>query len=96
MKKLLALFLLLMLSFPALAEEKDNRYDDLGLYGENGMMPVMRGGLWGIVGMIVAVPLFAVIYDLIRKLTYYVLHERGISKEEQEIIIHNKVEKEKN
>jgi len=54
------------------------------------------GGFWGLAGMIIGVPLFAVIYDLIRKLTYYVLHERGISKEEQEIIIHNKVEKEKN
>ena len=49
MKKLRVLLLLLMLVFPALAEEKDNRYDGLGLYGENGMMSVQRNGLWGIV-----------------------------------------------
>ena len=52
------------------------------------------GGLWGLVGMIIGVPMFAVVYDLIRRLTYFALHERGISKEEQKKIIHNKVEKE--
>ena len=30
---------------------------------------LLFGGLWGIVGMIIAVPLFGVIYDIIRKLT---------------------------
>ena len=30
MKKLLAMLLLLMLVFPAMAEDKDNRYDDRG------------------------------------------------------------------
>lgn len=49
MKKMIALLLLLMLVFPALAEDKDNRYDGLGPYGENGMMPVQCNGLWGIV-----------------------------------------------
>ena len=28
---------------------------------------LLFGGLWGLVGMIVAVPLFAVIYDLIKR-----------------------------
>lgn len=31
---------------------------------------LLFGGLWGIVGMIVGVPLFAVIYDIIRRLVY--------------------------
>jgi len=31
---------------------------------------LLFGGLWGIVGMIVGVPLFAVIYDVVRRLTY--------------------------
>ena len=29
---------------------------------------ILFGGLWGVVGMVVAVPLFAVIYDLVKKL----------------------------
>ena len=37
---------------------------------------MLFGGLWGLVGMIVGVPVFAVIYDIIRKLTYYGLHRR--------------------
>lgn len=51
MKKLLALLLLLMLVFPALAEEKDNRYDAIGDCGfdENTLLPVKRDGLWGFV-----------------------------------------------
>lgn len=36
---------------------------------------LLFGGLWGIVGMIVGVPLFAVIYDVIRRLTFYGLHK---------------------
>lgn len=36
---------------------------------------VLFGGLWGIVGMIVAVPLFAVIYDLIKRMV-----RRGLRK----------------
>ncbi len=31
---------------------------------------LLFGGLWGIVGMIIGVPLFAVLYDVARKLTY--------------------------
>ena len=40
---------------------------------------LLFGGLWGIVGMIVGVPLFAVIYDIIRSLIFRGLrrHERG-------------------
>lgn len=51
MKKLLAMLLLLMLVFPALAEEKDNRYDAIGDCGfdENTLLPVKRDGLWGFV-----------------------------------------------
>ncbi len=36
---------------------------------------LLFGGLWGFVGMLVGVPLFAVIYDIIRKLTFYGLHQ---------------------
>ncbi len=36
---------------------------------------LLFGGLWGIVGMVIGVPLFAVIYDIIRKLIY-----RGLKK----------------
>ncbi len=39
------------------------------------------GGLFGIVGMIIGVPLFAVLYDLVRKVIYYILDIRGISGE---------------
>ena len=35
------------------------------------------GGLWGLVGMLVAVPLFAVIYDIVRKLVYRRLRRKG-------------------
>ena len=35
------------------------------------------GGLWGLVGMLVAVPLFAVIYDIIRKLLFHRLKKKG-------------------
>ena len=38
---------------------------------------ILFGGLWGVVGMIVAVPLFAVIYDLIKRLV-----RRGLRKNE--------------
>ena len=36
---------------------------------------LLFGGLWGLVGMIVAVPLFAVIYDLIKRMVF-----RGLAK----------------
>jgi predicted PurR-regulated permease PerM len=36
---------------------------------------VLCGGLWGIVGMVICVPLFAVIFDLLRKLV-----RRGLKK----------------
>ncbi len=38
---------------------------------------LLFGGLWGIVGMIVGVPLFAVIYDIIRRMTYFGLNRHG-------------------
>ena len=38
---------------------------------------LLFGGLWGFVGMIVGVPLFAVIYDLIRKFAFRGLHKNG-------------------
>lgn len=39
---------------------------------------ILFGGLWGVVGMVVAVPLFAVIYDLVKK---YV--RRGLTRKDQ-------------
>ena len=38
---------------------------------------LLFGGLWGLVGMIVAVPLFAVLYDVIRRLVFRGLRQRG-------------------
>ena len=35
------------------------------------------GGLWGIVGMIVGVPLMAVIYDISRQLTFFGIRRHG-------------------
>jgi len=40
---------------------------------------LLFGGLWGVFGMIVGVPLFAVIYDIARKLIY-----RGLKRHQQE------------
>ena len=38
---------------------------------------LLFGGMWGLVGMVVAVPLFAVIYDIIRRLVFRGLRSRG-------------------
>ncbi len=48
MKHIISLFAALMLLLSA-AMAEDNRYDDLGLYGEYDMWPVQRDGLWGFV-----------------------------------------------
>lgn len=44
---------------------------------------ILFGGLWGIVGMVIAVPLFAVIYDTIKKLV-----RRGLKQKGQEQLWH--------
>ena len=38
---------------------------------------ILFGGLWGLVGMVVCVPLFAVIYDVLKKLIYKGLAKHG-------------------
>ncbi len=38
---------------------------------------LLFGGLWGFVGMIVGVPLFAVIYDIVRRMVYHGLARHG-------------------
>ena len=38
---------------------------------------ILCGGLWGFVGMIIAVPLFAVLYDLLKKLVVRGLKKKG-------------------
>lgn len=38
---------------------------------------VLCGGLWGLVGMVVCVPMFAVIYDLVKKLVRRSLYKSG-------------------
>ncbi len=38
---------------------------------------LLFGGLFGFVGMIIGVPIFAVIYDVFKKLMHYCLHRRG-------------------
>ena len=45
---------------------------------------LLFGGLWGLVGMIVAVPLFAVLYDIIRRLVFRGLRNKGCSAELEE------------
>lgn len=49
---------------------------------------LLFGGMWGVVGMIIGVPLFAVIYDIIRKLVY-----RGLRKHKRESMIMDYEEK---
>ena len=49
---------------------------------------LLFGGMWGVVGMVIGVPLFAVIYDIIRKLVY-----RGLRKHKRESMITNYEEK---
>ena len=36
------------------------------------------GGLWGILGMLVGVPLMAVIYDVVRQVTYSGVRRKGM------------------
>ncbi|MCR5451614.1 MAG: AI-2E family transporter, partial [Lachnospiraceae bacterium] len=52
--------------------------DSTGLSGFWIMFAILLfGGLWGLFGMIVGVPLFAVIYDIVRKLVYKGLDKHG-------------------
>lgn len=48
---------------------------------------LLFGGLWGIVGMVIAVPLFGVIYDIVRKLVC-----RGLEKNKQAQMMEEYVE----
>lgn len=49
---------------------------------------LLFGGMWGVVGMVIGVPLFAVIYDIIKKLVY-----RGLRKHKRESMITDYEEK---
>ena len=49
---------------------------------------LLFGGMWGVVDMVIGVPLFAVIYDIIRKLVY-----RGLRKHKRESMITDYEEK---
>ena len=49
---------------------------------------LLFGGMWGVVGMVIGVPLFAVIYDIIRKLV-----SRGLRKHKRESMITDYEEK---
>lgn len=49
---------------------------------------LLFGGMWGVVGMVIGVPLFAVIYDIIRKLVC-----RGLRKHKRESMITDYEEK---
>jgi len=53
---------------------------------------LLFGGLWGFVGMIVAVPLFAVIYDIISKFINYKLKKKDLSTETSDYLNLKKVE----
>lgn len=41
---------------------------------------IFFGGIWGVMGMVIGVPLFAVIYDLVRKLVKLGLRKKGKSE----------------
>ena len=47
---------------------------------------VLFGGIWGLTGMLVGVPLLAVLYDLVRRLVYRSLRKRG---QDQMIVAYN-------
>ena len=49
---------------------------------------LLFGGMWGVVGMVIGVPLFAVIYDIIRKLVY-----RGLRTHKRDSMITDYEEK---
>ena len=55
---------------------------------------LLFGGMWGLVGMIVAVPLFAVLYDIIRRLVLRGLRVQGSEGELQEYMAFRRSEKE--
>lgn len=48
------------------------------------------GGIWGVIGMVIGVPLFAVIYDIVRKFVYSRLQEKESKK--AEVIVDDKHE----
>ena len=54
---------------------------------------LLFGGMWGLVGMIVAVPLFAVLYDIIRRLVFRGLRHKGCDAELEEYQTVRKEEK---
>lgn len=63
---------------------------------------LLFGGMWGIVGMIIGVPLFAVIYDVVRRIIFYRLdkHECGgmideYNKSFHPVVVNTKPGKEK-
>ena len=56
--------------------------DSTGLSGLWVMFGILLfGGLWGILGMLIGVPLMAVIYDIIRQLAYRGMREHGYGKQ---------------
>ena len=55
---------------------------------------LLFGGMWGLVGMIVAVPLFAVLYDIIRRLVFRGLRQKGCDAVLEEYQTIRKEEKE--
>ena len=79
---------LVFVIFIILLQQLDGNYigpailgDRLGISGIWILFSIMLfSSLLGIVGMLIGVPLFAVIYDLIRKLIYRLLNRRGEGK----------------
>ena len=55
---------------------------------------LLFGGLWGLVGMVVAVPLFAVLYDIIRRLVLRGLRLKGCEDEVDAYVAFRQAEKE--
>ena len=56
---------------------------------------LLFGGLMGFVGMIIAVPLTAVIFDLFSKLQYYYLRKKNLSPDTRDYYDLRKIEEDK-
>ncbi len=57
---------------------------------------MMFGGLWGFPGMLLGVPLMAVIYYIIQKSVSYFLRKRGLTDETKDYIYLVNIDKDTN
>ena len=80
---------LMFLVFIIILQQVDGNIIDPRILGESTGLSalwvmfgiLLFGGLWGILGMLIGVPLMAVIYDIIRQLTFKGMRDRGYGKQ---------------